>query len=189
MYSNTHLIHFLLVIVLAFTVLTTYALTLFRTLQTRAETLTILFLALRFFARAFSHRNEGRNVLEKARIAVVSYLFGLVDLFVILRFVPATYTDTVFVACPSSGETFTIKFETINFGAFTALSMAFVLGLDGSGLGVVKTVKRTGGGPSFIKETFKEVTSAVVLVDHGFNIIGVEELGLHKEYRIWRIGV
>lgn len=189
MHCNAHLIHFLFVIVMAFPVFTTNALTLFRTLETSAETLTVLFLALRFFAGTLSHWYKGRNVLEKARIPVVSYLFGLVDLLMILRLVPATYTNTVFVASSSPCETLAIKLETINFGAFTALSMTFVLGLDGSGLGVVKTVNGAGCGPSFIKETFKEITPTIVLVDHGFNIIGVEELGLHKEYRIWRIGV
>lgn len=145
------MIHFLLVIVVAFSIFTSYALTLLRTLETRAETLAVLFLTLRFLTSALSYRNEGRNVFKKPRIAIVSYLFGLIDFLMVLRFVSATYTNAVFVACPSSSETFTIEFETINFGAFAALSMVFVLSLDGSGLGVVKTVERTGSSPSFIK--------------------------------------
>ncbi len=168
-----------IVVWMTFSIFTSQAFTFVWTLKSSAETLAIFFLTSGFFASAFSQRHKGRDVLEETRVAVVGDLFGLVYLKMILGFVWTADTNAAFTACASTGETLAIKFETVNFGALTPLGMLFVLEFDGSGRGGVKTVMGNSWGPVLIEETVKEITSIIRWIELGFDIGGVDELGLH----------
>ena len=98
----------------------------------------------------------------------------LVDLLLVLGFVSATYTNTVFVAGPSSRETLAIQLEAINLSALAALPLKFLFGFHGSWRVVLKTVLGRCGGPSVVQEAFKEVASTMIFIEHGLNVVGVE---------------
>lgn len=132
MYCYPHPVNFLIIMVMTFTILTSYTFTFLGTFQTRTKTFTVLLFTLRLFTGAFAQRNEGGNVFEKSWISVICYLFGLIYFLLIFRFIPTAYTDTVFVAGPSAGETLAIKFKTVYFCTFTALCLSFVFNLHGS---------------------------------------------------------
>jgi hypothetical protein len=174
MNGNSHVMVQVIIVWMAFPILTSQAFTFVRTLESSTETLTIFFLAPGFLASAFAQGHKGRHVLEKARIAVVGNLFGLVDFQMILGFVGTADTDTVFTACPSTRETLAIKFKTVNFGTLAPLCMMLVLNFYGGRRGGMKTVKRNGRGPVLIEETVKEIPSIISLIELGLDIGGVD---------------
>ncbi len=92
----------------------------------------------------------------------------------VLGFVRAAYTNTVFGTGSSPCKALTIELKTVNFSAFTALAIVPVFGFDGGGRGAVKTVEGYGRGPVFVKEAFKEIAPMVCFVELGFNVGGVD---------------
>lgn len=184
--NSYHRVHFLVLVfsMTAFSVLASQAFALLRTLETSAKTLAVFLLALRLFASAFPHGDEGRYVLEEARIAVIGYLFGLINLVLIFWLVSATYTNTVFVASHSSRETFAVKFQTVYFGTFTALILSFLFDFHHCWSNIWETFCWHSRGICLVQKFFEKVRISKILCDHCLNLGWVVEFVLHElEFR------
>lgn len=111
-------------------IFTIFALTVFCALQPRAKTLTIFFLAHWFFTRTFSNWSQCRDSFKMLRVSEIGHHLSFIDLLIVSGSVSTTRTNTIAIAFSPIGKTFTVKFQTSNFWAFTAMMSSLPLGMD-----------------------------------------------------------
>ena len=96
------------------------ALALMPTFHTSSETLAVVLLAGRFFARASPSWDVGNDSFEVPGVTVVCDLLCEVDLVLVSRMIFAAQTYAVPIAESPFGKAFTVELQAIDFGAFTA---------------------------------------------------------------------
>jgi hypothetical protein len=95
-------------------------LTVFRTFQACIVAFAVFFLAKRFFASTLTSRYICRDTFEVVRLSIVHNTSRTMNLLLISWVVMATNANAVLIAHFPFGETLAVKFETVDFGAFTS---------------------------------------------------------------------
>ena len=98
-------------------------------LQSRAKALAVFLTAHGFLARAFADGCPSRHSKELARVTVVRHHLCLQYLTLVSSLVVAAGALAGSSTLSPVGETFTVEFETSNFGAFAAMMSVCFLGL------------------------------------------------------------
>jgi hypothetical protein len=133
------------------------AFALLSTLKSRPVALTVIFTTTGFFTRASSGRDVSWNSFEISGISKICDLLCLKNLIFISYFVIAAYTYATRIALFPLGKALTVKLETVNFRAFTALAFLFRLELHPLIFNFM--ILRGGFLVIFINQNLKKISS------------------------------